>query len=680
MLATIPVGIFQSDRVGRVTAANASFVALVTGGVSSSPTAMNASAPWAHAHPGDRAHAELTWRRGADATTAVDIEFRVWHSSGRYVWVKLQAEPQLDPLGRCYGYAGTAIDHTEAISQRLRLERIDGVLDATRDAVVILDRNGAPIYTNAAARDMFGLEDDLDIVRNPNARGLMQVIRDQVPRDLVASSVTESWAGEVEVRRPDGLPRILHLDLVIKRGPDGVIEYWGGVARDITTEQQLQAELYRQATTDSLTDLPNRSHLLRQLTAAVERLRSTHDSVALLFVDVDNLKQVNDSAGHQAGNELLTQVAQRLEHATRPADIVARYGGDEFVVLCHGSLDAPAALDLAERVRLELSGQLMVQGVEVDLSVSVGVATAVASMLDDASPAEVAEELVANADDAMYAAKQRGRSRSELYTDAMREARREHKRLINELEQALASGQLHLAYQPIISTHSGRMAGAEALLRWEHPDRGTLLPGQFVHLAEESGAILPIGEWVLRQACADARAWLDSELVDRTFSVHVNVSPRQLEESTFVERVLGIVRQYELNPNQLTLDFDEATLHHPEPALQRSLQALRRFGVRLGLDRFGAGAASLTALRTGGADVLKLDGTIARELGANGDDDPVVRAIIQLAHAMDMQVVAEWVNSAEQLHRLRVLGCDLVQGHLLGEPIDAESFARRSRR
>jgi EAL domain-containing protein (putative c-di-GMP-specific phosphodiesterase class I) len=262
----------------------------------------------------------------------------------------------------------------------------------------------------------------------------------------------------------------------------------------------------------------------------------------------------------------------------------------------------------------------------------------------------------------------------------MRIARREHSQLINDLEQAQAAGQLHLAYQPIMSTHSGRVAGAEALLRWDHPEHGLMLPGQFIHLAEESGAILPIGEWVLRQACTDARAWLDAGLVDRTFSVHVNVSARQLEESTFVERVLGIVRQFELNPNQLTLDFDEATLHQPEPALQRGLQALRKFGVRLGLDRFGADAASLTALRTCGADVLKLDGSIARELGTNGDDDPVVRAIIQLAHALDMQVVAEWVNSAEQLHRLRVLGCDLVQGHLLGVPADAEAFARHARR
>jgi len=281
--------------------------------------------------------------------------------------------------------------------------------------------------------------------------------------------------------------------------------------------------------------------------------------------------------------------------------------------------------------------------------------------------------------DNLMQAKRRGRSRSELYTDAMRAESRSHQQLSGELERALAGEQLRLAYQPIISTHSGRVAGAEALLRWDHPERGTLLPAQFLHLAEESGSIVPIGDWVIRQACLDARAWLDAGLVDRGFSVHVNISARQLAEGAFVEKVLGTVRQVELSPHQLTLDFDENTLHDQQPGTLRALQALRRFGVQLALDNFGTGVSSLTALRSCEADVLKLHGAIARMLGANGDDDPIVRAIIQLAHALDMQVVGEWVTSADQLRRLRVLGCDLVQGHLIGEPTDADLFGSNRR-
>jgi EAL domain-containing protein (putative c-di-GMP-specific phosphodiesterase class I) len=359
---------------------------------------------------------------------------------------------------------------------------------------------------------------------------------------------------------------------------------------------------------------------------------------------------------------------------------VARIGGDEFVVLCDGAIDEHSAVDLAERIRSSLGGRIMLNGIEVELSVSVGVAVTSAEHIEGMSSHEAAIELLRSADIAMYQAKRRGRSRSEIYTDAMRAESRSHKQLANELERAQAAGQLRLVYQPIMSTHSGRVAGAEALLRWDHPERGTLLPAQFLHLAEESGLIVPIGDWVIRQACTDTRAWLDSGQVDRGFSAHINVSARQLAEGTFVERVLATVRQMELNPFQLTLDFDESTLNDGQPGTLRSLQALRRFGVQLALDRFGTGVSSLTALRSGEADVLKLDGGIARMLGGSGDDDPIVRAIIQLAHALDMQVVAEWVTSAEQLRRLKLLGCDLVQGHLLGEPTSAELFGNRANR
>ncbi len=398
----------------------------------------------------------------------------------------------------------------------------------------------------------------------------------------------------------------------------------------------------------------------------------------MLFLDVDRLKDVNDTVGHEVGDALLIQVATRIAHSTRPSDMVARIGGDEFVVLCQGGIDEHGALDLAERIRHALTGRVMTQGVEVELSVSIGIALCAAQQVEGVGGQDAALELLRQADIAMYQAKRYGRSRSELYTTEMRAAASEHKELSSQLERALAAGELRLAYQPIISTHSGRVAGAEALLRWDHPTRGSMLPAQFLHLAEESGAIVPIGDWALRQACLDARAWLDSGIVDRGFSVHVNIAARQLAEGTFVERVMATVRQMELSPHQLTLDFDEQTLNDRQPGSLRALQALRRFGVQLALDDFGTGVSSLTALRACEADVLKLDGSVARMLGTSGNDDPIVRAIIQLAHALDMQVVAEWVTSADQLRRLRVLGCDLVQGHLLGEPTGADVFASKS--
>ena len=674
-LPSLPVGLFMADPDGRITAANEAFGALVHGPLGS----VLGGPPWADAHPGDRASAELAWRRGAEAGGDISLSFRVWHGEGRMLWVRIDAAPRRDLDNRLVGFSGTALDSTDAVAGEQLLDRLAAVAGAADDAILILDRNGAPVFTNAAARELFGVEQEVDLIRDPSARGLLQAIRDQVPREIMSSSESTVWSGEVGFRGPDGLERTLDVDLLLHRSAEGIIEYWGGVAKDITATKHLQSELTRQANHDPLTGLPNRLMLLRTAADALDHIRGTRHNVAMLFVDVDRLKDVNDTVGHEVGDALLVQVAHRVLHATRPADVVARIGGDEFVVLCDGTIDEHTSLDLAERVRHALSGRVMLNGVEVELSVSIGVAIMSSHDVDGVGSADAAVELLRNADTAMYQAKRRGRSRSELYTEAMRAETRTHQQLSGELERALAAGQLRLAYQPIISTHSGRVAGAEALLRWDHPDRGALLPAQFLHIAEESGAIVPIGDWVIRQACLDARAWLDSGLVDRGFSVHVNVAARQLAEGTFVERVLATVRQIELSPHQLTLDFDEATLNDQQPGTLRSLQALRRFGVQLALDSFGTGVSSLTALRTCEADVLKLDGAIARMLGSNGDDDPIVRAIIQLAHALDMQVVGEWVTSADQLRRLRVLGCDLVQGHLIGEPTAADLFGASRR-
>jgi diguanylate cyclase (GGDEF)-like protein len=469
--------------------------------------------------------------------------------------------------------------------------------------------------------------------------------------------------------------RTLALTMLVERAADGTVEFWAGIARDVTAPRQLQDELIHQATHDALTGLPNRTLFLRKLAEAIERSRTLKAPVAVLFLDLDNLKDVNDSIGHEVGDVLLSTVSRRLVSATRPSDVVGRIGGDEFVMLCEGVADEHVAMDLAERVRHSVTGRLMLMGNEVFTSASVGVAMVSPNMLGDETPAEAAVTLLRNADTAMYRAKQRGRARCEVFTDEMRHVARERVQLAAGLERAMANGELRLVYQPIVSAHTGRIAGGEALLRWDHPERGVLTPPSFVDLAEESGLIVPIGDWVVRQAAVDTRAWLDAGLVDRSFVVHVNVSARQLADSIFVERVLSTLRELELDPGNLDLEFTERTMLDENPGVLRSIHALKRYGVRLGIDDFGTGYSSLSYLRRFPADYLKLDGSFVGDLGASGNEDPIVRSVIQLAHSLDMAVIAEWVTTDDQLSRLRLLGCDFLQGHRLGEPVPAEEFS-----
>ena len=467
----------------------------------------------------------------------------------------------------------------------------------------------------------------------------------------------------------------------VVRNADGSVQHWSTIARDITEERQSQAELARQATHDDLTGLPNRVHFVRKTTEALERSRTTHSSVAVLFIDLDKLKHVNDTIGHAVGDQLIVTISKRLAAATRPSDLVARISGDEFVVLCEGLLDEQVALDVAERIRLSITGPLILQGIEIEAGASVGVAMATPELLASESSADAAVTLMRSADTAMYRAKQRGRGRSELFSDDMRTAARDRQQLASELEQALAGDQFSVLFQPIESAHTGRVVAAEALLRWNHPTRGLLAPAAFLDLADESGLIAPIGDWVLANGARTIGAWMNEGLVERTMTIHVNASRRQLSDITFVDRALTIMRDNGLDGSHLVFETSEATLVDNNPSVLRTVTALKRQGVRIAVDDFGAGYSSLSSLRTFPADLLKLDGTLVRDVGrTDGGDDPMVRSLIQLAHSLNLVVCAEWVTTEDHVQRLKALGCDLLQGNRIGEPIAADAFALKLQR
>ena len=640
---------------------------------------MVGSAPWVNASPAERAAAERAWEETRPLAGAFTHEFRLLSADAEARFISMHLEPVRDATGALTGYVGTAADHTDMVTRRTLSEQLVGLLDVSADAVLVFDRSGRLLFCNDGAKQLVGVSDaDNDTV----ADTFLRAIRDQVPREVLNASTTlaspedNRWVGEVGFRSPDGIVRTLSLTLQVVRDAGGVVQHFSAIARDVTETKQLHDELTRQATHDARTGLPNRVLFLRRLAEALEKDRTLKSGCAVMFVDLDRLKIVNDTMGHDVGDVLISNIAKRIVNATRPSDMVARNGGDEFVVLCDGVTDEHIAHDIANRILQAVTGQMVLQGTEIFTSASIGIAMSTQQLLAEHSPADAAQILLNNADTAMYRAKQRGRGRAEVYSEAMRAEARDRVALTNALERALATGQMRLVYQPIVSAHTGRNAGVEAYLRWDHPQRGELTPPTFIPVAEESGMIGPLGDFVVTRACADMREWIDAGLVDRSFGLHVNVSSKQLTDPSFVDRTLTALRDAGLESGQLVIEVIEQTVLDDNPSIGRSINALKRAGIRVAIDDFGSGFSSLSSLRNFPADVLKLDGSLVRDIGQQGHDDPIVRSIIQLAHSLDMTVVAEWVSTEDQAKRLRVLGCDHLQGNRIGEPVASDEFAR----
>ncbi len=652
-----------------MTSANDAFRALALSGA---PLTLGV-APWSHAVPARRAELEAQWIASRSTDSSFVAHFRVTGTDGVDVVIAFAAHPVRDTNGHVVRYVGTAHDMTTLVSNDQLNDQLLGALDAASDAIVVFDARARLIFANRGAAELLGVSDATD-ADDEAAATFFDAVRNQVPREVLTNASRSSWSGELGHRSPDGFMRTLALTLHVVRGSDATVDHYSVIARDVTEHKQLQAELQRQATHDELTGLPNRTLFLRRVAEALDRSRTLRRGVTVMFLDFDGLKTVNDTVGHRFGDQLIVSVGKRLVNATRPSDVVARLSGDEFAVLAEGVGDESLALEIAERLRASITGQHVIQGVEVTSGASVGIAIATQALLAEQSPADAALTLLVNADTAMYRAKQRGKGRCEIYSEAMRTQARDRLTLGSQLERALARSEMSLLYQPIVSIHTGRVVAIEALLRWQHPERGTLTPPAFLDVAEETGAIGPIGDWVIATAARTLRELLDEGTLERSVAMHINVSPRQLSDAGFVERTTSSLQQAGVDARQLVLEFTEATALAGNPAVTRSLNALGRLDVRLSIDDFGTGYSSLAHLRDFRAAQLKLDGTFIRNVGRDGADDPIVRSIVQLAHSLDMSVVAEWVQSAEQLQRLRLLGCDHAQGNHVCEPVDATAL------
>lgn len=552
------------------------------------------------------------------------------------------------------------------------------LLDADGTAVMVLGLDREVRLANEAALTLLGVESPDDLRGEGPGHALVRSFLDHAPRRLVSGATDGVWQGDIDHTTTAGEYRVFRATIAVNTATNGHDGFIGVTAHDVTAARLQMSKLRHRATHDPLTGLSNRRQIMAMLGRAIGEQRDQPGHVAAMFIDVDRLKYVNDALGHQVGDRLLVSTAERLSEAIRPHDHVARLGGDEFLVVAAGMRDATVALDLADRIRRALSGRLRINQLDLQFSVSIGVALTDARLLANAD-VDAASELVSNADTAMYEAKSTGRRRCVLYTSHMHSAARERTEIAAALTQAISTSQLTVEYQPVYSAVTRQATAAEALVRWHHPVRGRIDTSEFVSIAEESGTVARLGELVLDQAMVDLRRWIDGDVVDEGFVVHVNVSQMQLASGSFVNHVLAMLRRHHLAPTNLVLETRERALLGRNTDIDRTVRALRRIGVGVAIDNFGTGPNALSVLTDVGADILKLDGSLALPAGTTEADTRLVRSVVLLAHALDMRVVAERVSGVEQLRRLRTAGCDELQGNLLSPPVPAAQLAASTR-
>jgi diguanylate cyclase (GGDEF)-like protein/PAS domain S-box-containing protein len=481
-----------------------------------------------------------------------------------------------------------------------------------------------------------------------------------------------SMPDEYRLRHRDGRTVWVRDEAALATDAEGRLR-WHGVIFDITDRKLAEAELERraeviryQAVHDPLTSLPNRALFQDRLVQALARPGA---QVAVVLLDIDNFKLVNDSLGHSAGDELLMQIAARLETALRPDDTIARLGGDEFVVLLQEIPDERSAARVAERIVAAFELPFELSAGEHFAKASLGIAIAGAEGSEPAS-------LIRDADAAMYQAKARGRARFEIFDRAMRARTVERLSVENDLRRALSRQELHVVYQPIVSLRDSSIASVEALLRWEHPTRGLLLPLDFISVAEESGLIEPIGRFVLDSACSQAARWHALRPDSRPLGISVNLSVRQLTQRNFQMTVATALAGSGIDPSSLCLEIAESALLEEPQGVADTIRQLSHLGVRFVLDDFGTGYSSLAYLAGLPIDGLKVDQSFVRSLGTDDRSTAITTAIVRMAQALSLEVIAEGVEGAHQLRALRALRCELGQGYLFHRPLAAEAVTK----
>ena len=536
------------------------------------------------------------------------------------------------------------------------------------DLITVIDTTGTITYQSPSVERLVGSNSDdlagtnyFDLLVEDDVEHVRAVFAD------VATAPATTVTAEYRVRHTDGSTRDVE-SIVSNLVQDPTVHGLVLNTRDVTDRKILQEELAHQAFHDSLTGLSNRAVFRDRIDHGLARSARNQNRLAVFLLDLDGFKTVNDSLGHDAGDQLLIAVAKRLEFQGRSSDTVARIGGDEFGILLEDDADEARSRALADRALAAFAVPFDVQGREVFIRASVGIALSVPGESET-------DELIRNADTAMYAAKAGGKGRYEFFRPFMHALALERFEVQADLERALVRGEFVVHYQPIVDFESGVVRGVEALVRWNHPTRGLLGPLEFIPVAEETGAIVPLGEWVLGEACRQTSAWRAGHAGARDLSVSVNLSTRQLLEVDLVTQVRDTLEASGLEPSALTLELTEGSLMQDVDETVVKLRQLKELGVRLAIDDFGTGSSSLGYLQRFPIDTLKIDKSFVDGIASDGSEDPaLVRAIVQMASTLSLETIAEGIEGSDQLDELRSAGCRAGQGYLFAKPLKAEAL------
>ncbi len=667
LVGNLREGIYVSNVKGDVLDANKAFLDMI--GVASLDELQRYTAYDLFVDPEQRARElDLLGREGA----VREFEFKIRRPDGEIRTVLDACTAVRDPDSGETLYHGILVDITdrqasaEHLSQTLSL--LAATLESTADGILVVDGEGKILTVNRKFHEMWNIPEEIIASRDDN-RAIAFVL-DQLTdpdgfvrkvRELYATPDAESFD---ELQFKDG--RVFErYSQAQKIGGASVGRVWS--FRDVTTRKTAEWQLVHDAFHDALTSLPNRSLFSDLLARSIGRAHRREDyAFAVLFLDMDRFKLVNDSLGHMIGDQLLIAVARRLERCVRPGDTVARLGGDEFTILLDDIDDVSDATRVADRIQRELGMPFTLKGQEVFTSASIGIALSETGY-------ERPDDLLRDADLAMYRAKALGKARYEVFDLDMHARAVAQLQLETDLRRAVEREEFKLTYQPMVSLNSGKVTGFEALVRWHHPQRGVVMPEEFIPVAEETGVIVALGRRVLREACHQLRHWQVHYPMDPPLTVSVNLSAKQFLQADLLEQIADAIAASGIPPSTLRLEITESVIIDNAESAVTLLERLRALGVRLDLDDFGTGYSSLSYLHRFDMDALKIDGSFVRNIGDRGENSEIVRTIVALARNLLMDVIAEGVETSEQLSVLRTLDCEKVQGFLFWEPLSPEA-------